>query len=77
MRDRPSDRHRTLTEREAGRPLGPDEVVHHKNEDKDDNSPENREVVPRGQHTAQHNKARGLSRLRRALAMPIHKERLY
>lgn len=77
MRDRPSDRHRTLTEREAGRPLGPDEVVHHKNENKEDNSTENRELVPRGLHTTQHNKARGLSRLRKALTMVNHKERLY
>lgn len=77
MRDRPNDRHRTQTERELGRRLGPDEVVHHKNENKADNTPANREVVPRADHTATHNRARGLSRLRKALTADTRGEKLY
>lgn len=77
MRDRPSDEHRRRTERELGRKLGRNEIVHHKNELKDDNTPQNREIISRSAHTVLHNKARALSRLRKTLAMGRHKEKLY
>lgn len=69
MRDRTSDAHRTMTERELGRTLGPNEVVDHVDEDKTNNAKENRRVMPRGAHTTMHNKTRGLSKLRAALRM--------
>lgn len=69
MRDRPSDIHRRLTEAELGRKLGPNEVVHHRDEDKTNNAKENRAVEARGAHTAAHNKTRSLSKLRAALRM--------
>lgn len=77
MRDRPSDDHRRRTEVEMGRSLATDEVVDHVNEDKDDNTPTNRRVMSRSAHTAMHNRARGLSRLRKSLRMVEKKERLY
>ena len=76
-RDRKSDQHRTLTEQRHGRKLGPDEIVHHKNEDKADNSDDNLEVVPRGKHTTDHNRSRPLSKLRKALTMHLRGEKLY
>lgn len=77
MRDRKSDIHRILTEAELGRKLGPNEVVNHRNEDKDDNSRLNREVMDRGAHTAMHNRQRSLSKLRKSLLMVKRGERLY
>ncbi len=77
MRDRPNDRHRTLTERELGRTLGPNEVVDHVNEDKTDNTPANRRVVERGAHTAHHNRRRSVGRLVKALTMHKRGEKLY
>ena len=77
MRDRRSDQHRTLTEAEQGRLLATDEIVHHVNEDKTDNARLNRTVVPRGQHTANHNRPRSLSRLRRSLRMVKEGRKLY
>lgn len=67
MRDRPNDHHRTLTERELGRKLGPNEVVDHVDEDKANNRRDNRRVMSRADHTKQHNAGRPLSRLRAAL----------
>lgn len=67
MRDRKTDQHRRLTEAELGRKLGPDEVVHHRNEDKDDNSKTNREVQTRAVHSRDHAQNRSLSKLRQAL----------
>ena len=67
MRDRPNDRHRKVAEAKAGRPLGPNDIAHHKDEDKTNNAPDNLDVVPRGKHTSAHNRQRPLSRLRKAL----------
>ena len=43
-------------EQHLGRKLGYDELVHHKNEDKLDNSLDNLEVKPRDTHTSEHRK---------------------
>lgn len=67
MRDRPNDQHRQLAEARLGRKLNQDEIVHHRNENKNDNSKANQEITSRSQHTTNHNKARNLSRLRRIL----------
>ena len=47
--------HRLVAEDKLGRPLRADEVVHHRNEDRVDNRPENIEVMTRSQHAKQHN----------------------
>lgn len=73
MRDRPNDAHRTITESRLGRKLGPDEIVEHRNEDKTDQSKENLTVMDRAAHTTQHNRARGLSKLRAALRITQNK----
>lgn len=46
--------HRVVAERLLGRPLLPSEQVHHLNGVKDDNRPENLEVVDRRTHLVQH-----------------------
>ena len=46
--------HRLVMERVLGRQLLPWEVVHHINEDKGDNRPENLEVMTKGEHNALH-----------------------
>lgn len=68
MRDRKSDSaHRRTLEAKLGRKLKPTEVAHHADEDKANNAPANLTAVPRGAHSAQHAKGRGLSKLRGAL----------
>lgn len=77
MRDRKSDSHRKAAALKLGRPLRKGEVVHHRDEDKTNNHPDNLDVQSRGGHTAAHNKGRGVSKLRRALRMPKDRTRLY
>lgn len=78
MRDRPSDQHRRVAEQVTGRKLTPDEIVHHRDEDKSNNAQTNLEVEPRGDHTTRHNKTRGLGRLRKALRLTQgREEKLY
>ncbi len=69
MRDRKTDVHRNRAQAKLGRDLTPDEVVHHVDENKSNNTPANLDVGKRGPHTTHHNQNRGLSMLRRALRM--------
>ena len=78
MRDRSDDRtHRRIVERKLGRPLAPTEITHHENEDKTDNTPINLNAKARNVHTAEHNRHRGLSKLRASLRMERERKRLY
>lgn len=78
MRDRKSDTaHRNAAETKLGRKLLPSEVVDHIDEDKANNAPANLAAKPRGAHTAQHNRGRGLSKLRAALRMHAEGKKIY
>jgi hypothetical protein len=57
--------HILVAEEMVGRPIGRDEVVHHKNGVKHDNRPENLEVLARGnsEHASLHGRAGGFKRL--------------
>jgi len=46
--------HRRVMEEKLGRKLSPNEIVHHKNENKQDFSPNNLELTTRKQHTTLH-----------------------
>ncbi len=48
--------HRLVMEKELGRKLLDDEVVHHKDGNTDNNSPDNLIVITRGEHTRLHHK---------------------
>lgn len=77
MRDRKSDAHRKVAENKIGRKLAPNEVVDHLDEDKANNVPANLDVKARGKHTTQHNKGRGVSKLRASLRMHQEGKKLY
>lgn len=77
MRDRKSDAHRKVASKKLGRKLAPNEVVHHKDEDKANNADANLVVEPRGPHTAAHNRARKVSKLRESLRMHREGRKLY
>lgn len=77
MRDRPNNHHRAAMETKLGRKLGPNELVHHADEDKANNAPANLGVKSRGKHTADHNRSRKVSKLRASLRMVARKERMY
>ena len=78
MRDRQSDTaHRNAAEIKLGRKLLDTEVVDHLDENKANNAPANLDVKPRGAHTAQHNRSRGLSKLRASLRAVTDGRKLY
>ncbi len=51
-------KHRWIMEQHIGRPLSKTEVVHHINEDKQDNRIENLEIIQFGNHSTNHNTTR-------------------
>lgn len=63
--------HRRVMEEKLGRRLRPNEIVHHKNEIKRDNHPDNLEVMTRAQHIAEH-REKMMQAQRRALAQSAH-----
>lgn len=51
--------HRVVVENSIGRLLKDDEIVHHKNENKHDNTLENLEIKQHSEHTREHQLAKG------------------
>jgi hypothetical protein len=77
MRDRKNDAHRAIAERKVGHKLGYNEVVHHADEDKANENPDNLDIKSRSAHTVAHNKTRHLSKLRASLRMHKEGRKLY
>ena len=48
-------RHRAVMERCIGAPIPPGMIVHHVNEDRTDNRPENLKLMTHAEHSAHHN----------------------
>lgn len=67
MRDRKSDVHRKIGAAKVGRALKPNEVVHHADENKMNNSSHNLDVETRSTHTTHHNRTRPAARLKKML----------
>lgn len=61
--------HRSVIEKKLGRPLRPDEIVHHKDGNKRNNLPENLEVMTQREHIREHLR-RGGGRLARTVQTP-------
>lgn len=57
--------HILVAEKQAGRPLRDDELVHHKNEKKTDNRPDNLVIITVSQHAREHAERRGRDELGR------------
>lgn len=73
-----SRRYRQIAEHAAGRKLGSDEVVHHRDEDHANESPANLVVEARAEHSAHHARTQNtLGRLHSALRMTREKRKLY
>lgn len=59
--------HRLIMSEKLGRPLTPEEKVHHENEIKTDNRVENLKVMSNGEHTRYHNLKRSKERLQEVI----------
>ena len=69
MRDRPTNDHRRAGATKLNRQLTPNELVHHRDQDKSNNTSSNLDVMSRSDHTREHNRreTRTLGHLRRSL----------
>lgn len=77
VRDRPNDHHRKVAAAKMSRPLKPGEDVHHKDNNKANNRPENLDVMPHGEHTKTSVKGRKVAQLVKSLTMRSRGEKLY